>query len=110
MKLTKFPDKCDPNKIMRDTIIKRNSVCPYCGENKFYTFRDGLDAIKEHKKLSGVRQTCGVYNRRFGFQRPWYKHILQGEKWWNTLSFKCDACGAEWESEEFPDIECEKEL
>ena len=26
--------------------------------------------------------------------------------WWNSLSFKCETCGAEWESEEFPDIEC----
>ena len=28
MRITKFPDKCDPNKIMMDTIIKRNIVCP----------------------------------------------------------------------------------
>ena len=35
MRVTKFPDKCDPNKIMMDTIIKRNSVCPFCGENRF---------------------------------------------------------------------------
>lgn len=34
MRITKFPDKCDPNKIMMDTIIKRNSVCPCCGENR----------------------------------------------------------------------------
>ena len=103
MKITKFPDKCDPNKILMDTIIKRNSVCPCCGENKFCTVKDELDAIKKHEKLSGVRQISGV--RRLGFQKPWYKHVFQGEKWWNSL-FKCETCGAEWESEEFPDIEC----
>ena len=108
MRVTKFPDKCDPNKIMMDTIIKRNSVCPFCGENRFYTFKDELNAIEEHKKLSGVRQICGVSHRRLGFQKSWYKHIFQGEKWWNSLSFKCETCGAEWESEEFPDIEYEK--
>lgn len=35
-----------------------------------------------------------------------YDYIIPGEKWWNSLSFKCETCGAEWESEEFPDIEC----
>jgi len=50
MRITKFPDKCDPNKIMMDTIIKRNSVCPCCGENRFCTIKDELDAIKKHEK------------------------------------------------------------
>ena len=86
---------CDPNKIMMDTIIKRNSVCPFCGENRFCTFKDELNAIKEGKKASGVRQICGVSHRRLGFQKPWYKHIFQGEKWWNSLLFKCETCGAE---------------
>lgn len=110
MRITKFPDKCDPNKIMMDTIIKRNSVCPFCGENRFCTFEDELNAIKKHENLSGVRQICGVSHRRLGYKKPWYKHIFQGEKWWNSLLFRCETCGAEWESEEFPDIECEKEL
>lgn len=35
-----------------------------------------------------------------------YDYIIPGEKWWNSLLFKCETCGAEWESEEFPDIEC----
>lgn len=104
MRVTKFPDKCDLNKIMMDTIIKRNSVCPCCGENRLCTIKDELDAINKHEKLSGVRQIAEY--KRLGFQKPWYKHIFQGEKWWNTLSFKCETCGAEWESEEFPDIEC----
>lgn len=107
MKITKFPDKYNPNKILMDTIIKRNSVCPCCGENRFYTFEDRLNAIEKHEKLSGVRQIA--CHQRLGFQKPWYKHIFQGEKWWNSLSFKCETCGAEWESDEFPDIECEKE-
>lgn len=107
MKITKFPDNYNPNKILMDTIIKRNSVCPCCGENRFYTLEDRLNAIEKHEKLSdGVRQIYGIRHRRLGFQKPWYKHIFQGEKWWNTLSFKCETCGAEWESEEFPDIEC----
>lgn len=47
MKITKFPDKYNPNKILMDTIIKRNSVCPCCGENRFYTFEDRLNAIEK---------------------------------------------------------------
>lgn len=104
MKITRLPDKCEPNVMLRKKMIERYRMCPCCGENRFLDFKAQLEAIKENKGKFGVRLM--VYgNRRLGFQKPWYKHIFEGEKWWNSLSFKCETCGAEWESEEFPDIE-----
>lgn len=110
MKITKLPDKYEPNKILKEKVIEKCRICPCCGESKLCTLQDELDAINEGKKISGVTQFLGgVAIRRFGFQKPWYKHILQGKKWWNTLEFECETCGARWESDEFPDIEYEKE-
>lgn len=98
MKITKFPDKCEPNKLLKDKIKNMYMTCPCCGENKKYDFFD--------KKHIGVE--CYLfYPTRYGKQKPWYKHMFDRSRYWNKLLFECHTCGAKWESEEFPEIEYE---
>lgn len=50
MKITRLPDKYEPNKILKEKIIEKCRICPCCGESKLCTLQDELNAINEGKK------------------------------------------------------------
>ena len=103
MKITKLPDKCEPNKLLKEKIKNMYMTCPCCGENREC---DIFDDIKNNRKHIGV-ECYSFYPARYGIQKPWHKHLFDKRTWWTTMIFECHTCGAKWESEEFPEIECE---
>ena len=60
IRITKFPDTADPNKIIQRKVREQNSVCPFCGE-------------KRREDLLENNGNVGIRNSVWG--RSWYgKH------------------------------------
>ena len=112
MLISKYPDELNADKLLREEIIKRNMICPFCGENKEYDFMEDLKANFKNKKMLGVEHTLTCiewYGKKdeFNPKTSTYKFLAPFKFWekdhhWKMLNFKCHTCGAEWYSEPFP--------
>lgn len=90
MKITKLPDKYDMNKYYEDKILKENEFCPFCGTKS--RIENGLF----------LRVEISWYGRKDEQEKFSLKKLIP-ERWkhWKKYMYKCDKCGAEWESEPF---------
>ena len=110
MKLTKFPDSCDPNKMVQEESRRRFSICPCCGETR----KHGsvlVNKLERGEKLRSDFLDGGIYRRYTVPYKGWYgpaKGDILGWffpwRWhqWRIDEYKCYTCGAEWESDPYP--------
>lgn len=82
----------DPNQMLRKQVKEKYCKCPFCDESKLV------------RTLGGN----GVYHQmhygRYGKPRPLWKNLFVKKTQWYFYTFKCNSCGAEWKTEEFPEI------
>lgn len=82
----------DHNQIMRLKLKEAYGRCPFCGESKL------ARTLGDH----------GVYHQlhyeRYGKPKPLWRNLFANKTQWYFYAFKCNSCGAEWETEEFPEI------
>ena len=87
MKLTKFPDSCDPNKMVQEESRRRFSICPCCGET-------------ERIYIKMLWPPKGWHGPAKGDIIGWF--IPSRQHNWHIDTYKCRTCGAEWESDPYP--------
>lgn len=102
VKITKLPETINPNKILREKMAERYSVCPFCGETE--KCKNPYDIWKSR---SGIHQNMpkswhGKRNEdnMFSVFKFWER-----SRYWKIDQYKCYTCGAEWESEPYPYID-----
>lgn len=100
MKITKLPNKIDPNKMIEEEIDKNNSICPMCGEHAEYQF-DRL-----YGGGSGIERvpiTTSWYGKQYEDERPLEAFKFWKENHhWKRNHYECHTCGCKWMSDAFP--------
>ena len=106
MKVTKLPDSIDPNILMKEEIERRNFTCPFCGETERF---DLVKYLKRESSAKGVRKQ--MFNKEWYGNKYEYKHPFIGwfafwerSYYWTVDYYECITCGAEWESDPYPEI------
>lgn len=95
-KITKLPKSMDPFEITKKKIREKYHTCPFCGESRPLIARieagkglsEGISCILLHADWRPLNRLCF-----------WEKHYF-----FYRYDFRCNTCGAEWQSEEFPDL------
>lgn len=111
MKLTKLPDSCDPNLLIQEKNRAIYSICPCCGESRkdIYCLMDKLEKGEygwPGDLYGGVERINYVPSK--GWYGPakgdWLGWVIPGRKHrWRIDCYRCHTCGAEWESDPYPD-------
>ena len=96
MKLTKLPDSCDPNLLIKERSRKIFSVCPCCGESKNYHLLENNGGVERIEYVNP--------NGWYGPAKGYWIGLLFPNRWyhWRIDNYKCHSCGAEWESDPYP--------
>ena len=112
MLVSKFPDELNADKLLYNEVVKKNMICPFCGEDREYDFIEDLKANFKSKKMLGVEHTLTCiewYGKKDEFDLKTHSYRLfsslkfwEKDHHWKMLNFKCHTCGAEWYSDPFP--------
>lgn len=82
IKIIRLPDKCDPNKIMRERIEEMYRACPFCN-NEGEILRTTSWYGKDHTK-------------------SWFRRLFDKRNRWRIDHYYCDVCGAAWDTPAYP--------
>lgn len=98
IKITKLPKMLDPNRMMEEKIFRKYGVCPFCGENKEWDFRNGFDSngvevLPITDSWYGKRDEGSIFSI-FNFKEK-NMHLKRDH-------YECHTCGAEWKSPPYP--------
>ena len=44
MLVSKYPDELNADKLIYNEVVKKNMICPFCGEDREYSFIEDLKA------------------------------------------------------------------
>ena len=99
IKITRLPDMLNPNKMMEEKIFRTYGVCPFCGENKEWDFRNGFDSngveiLPIVDSWYGKHNESGSIFSLFNFREK--------DMYWKRDHFECHTCGTQWKSPPYP--------
>lgn len=93
-KITQLPDSINPNKLIMEAMDEKYSICPFCGENRRVDFIKSDKGICKHNYTSWYGKKTDSFFSSFKF---WEKDLH-----WRIDKWRCNTCGAKWESEPYP--------
>lgn len=112
MEITKLPDDWDPSLKIKKESRRRFGICPICGETRDYT-KELINKLENNKHITidDVFGGYGVELINYFPGKGWYGPAkgdiigwLLPNHWhyWNIDCYECHTCGAEWESDPYP--------
>ena len=99
MEVIKLPDCIDPVKIIRKTALKRDLVCPFCG-NKREVNDEIINGLPFFDRGSIYFIRCQWTGQKNGkpYLFRWGKKIRK----WEENVCECKKCGGKWEGDPYP--------